>query len=147
MEKGLSTRRSNFHRKFFFSNDLCSRMDRAAIKISSPCPRRCFQFSGQQCRITQPSRSIPCLQMPILPHNLLPQSWITCPSRGKFKNKNYLSLNNIYICIVKRNCVWKIDKTLQIPPSDRLKSLLAIKFAKWSLKRVFTHSLAAVWRV
>ena len=47
----------------------------------------------------------------------------------------------------KKGGVGEVDKALQIPPSDGLKSLLAIKFAKWSLKRVFTHSLAAVGRV
>ena len=46
----------------------------------------------------------------------------------------------------RENCV-SVDKTLQILHSDWVKSLLAIKFAKWSLKRVFTHSLAAVVRV
>ena len=39
------------------------------------------------------------------------------------------------------------SETLQIPGPDQLKSLLAIKFAKLPLKRVFTHSLAAVGRV
>ena len=46
----------------------------------------------------------------------------------------------------ERKC-GSVDKTLQILHSDWVKSLLAIKFAKWSLKRVFTHSLAAVVRV
>ena len=46
----------------------------------------------------------------------------------------------------REKCV-SVDKTLQILHSDWVKSLLAIKFAKWSLKRVFTHSLAAVVRV
>ena len=39
------------------------------------------------------------------------------------------------------------SETLQIPWPDQLKSLLAIKFAKLPLKRVFTHSLAAVGRI
>ena len=39
------------------------------------------------------------------------------------------------------------SETLQIPWPDQLESLLAIKFAKLPLKRVFTHSLAAVGQV